>query len=72
MLLRLSNLESAVDGGAESAARAGVAEARDETCLAVEKDENEASRAGRGRPPPGPLPFVSMKAVRLSTLMSEF
>ncbi len=35
----LSNLDRAVDDGAESAARTGAAEARDESCLAVEKDD---------------------------------
>jgi hypothetical protein len=42
--LLLSNLDSAVDGGTEGAARAGFAEARHESDVAVEKDEEERRR----------------------------
>jgi hypothetical protein len=40
-VLSLSNLDGAVHRGSESAARAGVADARDALDLAVEKDETE-------------------------------
>ena len=45
-LSQLSNPDSAVDGGSESAARAGVAEARQESDLAVEMDDFHNSPAG--------------------------
>jgi hypothetical protein len=54
----VSDLDSAVDNGRETPARGSVAQARAESDAAVEMNENEASRARRGRPPPALLPFV--------------
>ncbi len=51
-----------------SAGRAATLGVVDET---AEMDENEVSRAGHGRPALRLLPFVSMKAGRLSTPMSD-
>jgi hypothetical protein len=42
----LSNLDSAVEVGAETAARAGVAEAPGEFDLAVEKDDLQEQQLG--------------------------